>query len=231
MTRPLVIGTPAGVRRLTAADLPVRIGTGSAADIRMPGPATGDVIGLISSLDDRPFIQSTGTASAALAVNGEPVAATRWLEDGDVITAGALRVECHFDAAALRLSVAYTDSEYATLPPFGDDAAAQGQKIVPVRARPVSMTLGRRRRWSWFLYGALALLAAAALYLFTAKAVHLDVVPLEAQISLQGAWIPVKIGGVSGTLNFWSTERAAFPDPATALLEEAAKLMYESEVK
>lgn len=43
--------------------------------------------------------------------------------------------------------------------------------------------------------------------------------------------VPVKIGGVSGTLNFWSTERAAFPDPAAALLEEAAKLMNAGEGK
>jgi peroxiredoxin len=41
--------------------------------------------------------------------------------------------------------------------------------------------------------------------------------------------VPVKIGGTPGTLNFWSTEPAAFPAPAVALLEEAAKLMAAGE--
>ena len=57
------------------------------------------------------------------------------------------------------------------------------------------MTVSRRQRWSWFFYGALALLAALALYLFTARAVHFDVVPAEASVSLHGTWVPFRIGG------------------------------------
>ena len=191
--RAISIVTAAGTRRLVPAELPIRIGSGSAADIRLPGPVTGEVIGLIGSLDDKPFFQATGPS--AVAVNGEAVAATRWLTDGDVLTAGALRIECHFDADAIRFSVAYTDTEYATLPPEPGPAGpqAQGTKIAPARSVAAAVYAGRRR-WHWLIYGAMVLLAAAALDLFTAKAVRVDVIPPEAHVSLHGSWLPVKIG-------------------------------------
>ena len=37
--------------------------------------------------------------------------------------------------------------------------------------------------------------------------------------------VPVKVGDQSGTINFWSTEREAFPPEARSVLEEAAALM------
>ncbi len=193
MTKPLIIGGPAGVRRLAAGDLPIRIGSGASADIRVPGPVTGAVIGLISSLDDRPLLQATG--ADALAVNGDPVAATRWLVDGDVVTTGALRIECHFDAAALRFLVAYTDTEYATLPPV---SATQGQPVVaisPLQQRVPGTAASGRRAWPWLVYGALALLAGVALYLFTARVVRVEVVPADAGVRLNGSWPAIPVGG------------------------------------
>lgn len=192
MTRPVMIGGPAGTRRLAAAELPVRIGTGPGADIRVPGGISADIVGLVSCLDDRPFLQATG--ASALAVNGEPVTATRWLADGDVVTCGSLRIECHFDAQALRLSVAYTDVEYATLPPVATEAAAGAAPIAPARPR-VAGTHPRPRRWPWLVYGALLVLAGAVFFLFTARAVRIDTVPADARVELRGALLPVAIGG------------------------------------
>jgi formylglycine-generating enzyme required for sulfatase activity len=186
----VIIGSPAGVRRLAPTELPVRIGTGPAADIRIPGPVSGEVAALVSCLDDRPFLQATGPA-AGLAVNGEEVPATRWLLDGDVITAGALRIECHFDDEALRLSVAYTDTEYATLPPVSE--VAEGSRIAPLRTRTAAAPV-RARRWPWLAYAALVLLAAAAVYLFTARAVRVEVVPAQARVDVDGLLTPV-LGG------------------------------------
>ena len=37
--------------------------------------------------------------------------------------------------------------------------------------------------------------------------------------------VPVTIGGVPGTVNFWSAEPGAFPPQAVQLLEEVARLM------
>lgn len=165
------------------------------ADIRVPGPVSGEVLGLIGCLDDRPFLQATVTADAgrmALAVNGATASATRWLEDGDVITAGALRVECHFDAEALRFSVAYTDTEYATLPPVAAAPATAAPAITAQRMRTPAPAPRRRR--PWWLYASLALLGLLALELFTARAVGIQVVPAQARLSLQGSWLALKLG-------------------------------------
>jgi formylglycine-generating enzyme required for sulfatase activity len=155
---------------------------------------TGETLALVSSLDDRLLVQATGAGATPLAVNGMPVTATRWLEDGDVLTAGPLRVECHFDAAALRFSVAYTDTEYATLPPVGGPAPGGGARIEAARARAPAAP-ARRSRGAWALYGALALLAAIALHVFTARSVRIEAVPAEADVSLEGAWLPIQLGG------------------------------------
>jgi hypothetical protein len=37
--------------------------------------------------------------------------------------------------------------------------------------------------------------------------------------------VPVKLGGQPGSINFWSTDKSAFPEAAVTLLEEATKLM------
>jgi formylglycine-generating enzyme required for sulfatase activity len=196
LTRPIVIGAPSGSRRLSHADLPIRIGSDTGADIRVPGAVTGEIIGLVSSLDDRPFLQATGAAAGGLAVNGEPVTATRWLDDGDVITCGTLRVECHFDAGTLRFSVAYTDTEHVTLPPVGDAVESQGAPVAPLPVRGhAKAPSGTRRRWPWLVYGLLALLAAGAFQLFTAKAVRIVVAPEDARVSVDGAWLPIRLGG------------------------------------
>lgn len=164
------------------------------ADIRVPGPVSAEVLGLIGCLDDRPFLQATaGGGTVALAVNGTAASATRWLDDGDVITAGTLRIECHFDAEALRFSVAYTDTEYATLPPVAAAApASTGPAIAAQRMRTPAPV--PRRRQPWGLYAGLALLGLLALELFTARAVGIQVVPAQARLSLQGSWLPLKLG-------------------------------------
>lgn len=195
MTRPLLIGTPAGVRTVAAGELPIRIGTGAAADIRVPGPVSDATVGLISSLDDRPFLQATGGSGGfALMVNGDPVTATRWLGDGDVVTVGALRIECHFDGGTLRLSVAYTDTEYATLPPVGLPA---GEPAPIAAVRTPRAAVPAARRWSGLVYAALAALAMAALWLFTARVVHVEVLPADAdaEVGVDGRWPVVELGG------------------------------------
>jgi hypothetical protein len=39
--------------------------------------------------------------------------------------------------------------------------------------------------------------------------------------------VPLEIGGVKGTVNFWSAEAGAFPPEAARLLERVARLMAE----
>jgi len=182
------------VRRLGEAQLPIRIGSGTAVDIRVPGPVSGEVLGFIGCLDGRAFLQVTATAGTGLEVNGAAVAATRWLDDGDVIAAGALRIGCRFDAATLGFVVTYADAGYTTLPPLpAGMPAATGPAIRPQDARTGAPAGAGRRRW--WPYAGLAVLALLALELFTARTVGIAVVPADSSIALRGAWLPLKLAG------------------------------------
>lgn len=194
MNRALMLATPAGEREILAQDLPVRIGAAESADIRLPGAVTGEMIALIGVLDDRLFLQATGSASVPLTLGGEPVTTTRWLNDGDVVAAGALRVACQFTPQVARLSVSYADSGYRTLPPPASEAqSGEAAPISPHRNRlPASREAPRA--WRWAIYAGFALLAAVALHLFTARAVRVEVEPAGAAVRLGGSWLPVRIG-------------------------------------
>jgi len=194
LTKTVLIATPAGTRRLAPGELPIRIGSDTSADIRLPGALTGTISALVSSLDDRPFLQVTA-GTVAFAVNGEPVSATRWLADGDLITAGALRIECRFEADALRFTVSYADTEYATLPPLGAAPGTPPAAITPARPHPKPAPAGGARRVRWLVGGALALLAAAALHLFTARVVSVEVEPAGALLEMRGSWLAWNFGG------------------------------------
>ena len=91
----------------------------------------------------------------------------------------------------MRFSVAYTDTEYATLPPVGEPAgphgaedrarAGAGRSDSSEPAPPLGLVdLRRPRAARW----------RPPLYLFTARAVHVDVVPADAAVSLEGSWLP-----------------------------------------
>lgn len=196
----IVIATPAGERRVEASALPIRIGSGPTADIRVPGPVTGEIAALVGVLDARAFLQPTGAsaqstrASVQLTINDAPVAATRWLADGDVVGVGPLRIDCRLGDGALRLEVTYADSGYATLPPAAAAAATEAVPIAPTRVRAADQPRRARLPRAGLVYVALALLALAALHLFTAKSVQVETVPATASIAVSG-WLPLGADG------------------------------------
>ena len=193
MSRAVILNGPAGTRPITAAELPLRIGTGPAATLRVPGPVSADIYALLTRVDDRLLLQTTGVGALPVTVNDERLTTPRWLEDGDVVVAGSLRLECHFDAAALNLSFAYTDTEYATLPPV-TAAAEAGPRIGAVRATRPPPAKGPRSP-APFVYAGLVFAALAALYLFTARAVVIRAVPAEAVVEIDGALLPLGYDG------------------------------------
>lgn len=198
MSRPVQVTGPAGTRAFAPEDLPVRIGLGGRADIRVPGPVTGEILALVSLLDDRLLLQRSG-AGAAVAVNGEPLAATRWLADGDVITLDSLRIECRLQADAFVLAVAYADLGHATLPPeapVAEPAPVPRGPAPPAAsgARPALPPRGRHLG-PGLIYGGLALLAALAFYLFTSHPVRFRVEPAGASVEVASGFFHLRIGG------------------------------------
>ncbi|MDH3821799.1 MAG: hypothetical protein OEU59_11790, partial [Gammaproteobacteria bacterium] len=67
----LIVTDVEGERRLDARDLPLRVGTSSECELRVPGPGGGPVA-LLDLLDGMPFVQPVGRSSS-LTINGEPL--------------------------------------------------------------------------------------------------------------------------------------------------------------
>ena len=60
MSRNVIISDPGGQRTLGEEELPLRIGSGAGADIRLPGALSTDSVALVGTLDGRPFVQLSG---------------------------------------------------------------------------------------------------------------------------------------------------------------------------
>jgi len=152
---------------------------------------SAEIAALISLLDERLLLQATGLGGLPVAVNGELLAAPRWLADGDVLTAGTLRVRCNFAGGTLRLELEYDDSGYETLPPVeqGGDAPRIGAR----RSAPAATPSPRRTaRLVWLALAGFALVAA---WLFTARSVGIRTEPLDAVVSVDGTLPTLSIGG------------------------------------
>jgi formylglycine-generating enzyme required for sulfatase activity len=190
-----------GERQLDAERLPIRVGTGSDCELRLPGPGAAPVM-MLDVLDDVPFVQPVGR-DESMAINGEPLAASRRLQNGDELRYFGSRVLVHLDADRLTLDVRLEDSAYVTRPPELDAAGEQPaeETIAPTAFRRAAETPqpaadgtghGTLR---WVIGGALALLIVVSFLLFTSKSVKFDVTPGEPDsFSVSGGWFRMPLG-------------------------------------
>ena len=186
MSPAIVVHDASGTRRFGEADLPLRIGTGPAAAIRLPGPVADQSHALIGLLEGRPFLQPTG---AQVTVNELPLTGTRWLGDGDEIGIGSARIRCAFGTDALEFRLRFSGVDYDTLPPdeavpeLAGPATEASAPVAPVRA------LKRRASPRWrapAIWAALLMLAVCAFWLLTSRAVLIVADPPVAVLDVQG---------------------------------------------
>jgi len=190
----LVVRDADGERRLTLADLPVRLGTSSDCEIRLPGPAAG-AVAVLDELDGQPFLQPLG-GNAALTVNGEALTSSRRLSDGDQLGFYGSSIAVEAAASTLTLAVRLEDSAYITRPPElpGEAGPAVEETIAPTafsRAAEVAAAEPPRQafKWQYAVAAVIALLAAASWLLFTAKSIQFDVQPAGADsVVVRGGW-------------------------------------------
>ena len=199
MSVEIVITGPQGVRYLDETQLPLTLGTGAQAEIRVPGAASAEQVASISALDGRPFLQPNGRPPG-LSLNGEALAAASWLKDGDVVGIDSVRVQIGLDGERWNFSVSYPAADYQTLPPEAlEEVVDGGAAITPVARRggdataPVAKPAGSRR-WRYVIGAVLVALLAVALFLFTARAVRIDVEPDLADIRIAGGLIKLRFG-------------------------------------
>ena len=201
MSLNLFIRDVEGERQIDAERLPLRVGTGSDCELRLPGPGAAPVM-MLDVLDDAPFVQPVGR-DESMAINGEPLSASRRLQDGDELRYFGTRIVVRLDAARLTLEVRLEDSAYVTKPPDLGDAGEQPaeETIAPTafrRAAEAPTTSGEKTGHGtlrWIIGTALMVLVVVSYLLFTAKSVKFEVTPGEPDtFSVSGGWFRMPLG-------------------------------------
>ncbi|MEM1174326.1 MAG: SUMF1/EgtB/PvdO family nonheme iron enzyme [Pseudomonadota bacterium] len=193
----LLVRDAQGERRIDAADLPLRLGTSSDSDIRLPGPGGSPVIQL-DLLDGSPFVQALGRSDSML-LNGATLATSSRLADGDVLNffGSEIRVSA---AERLTLDVRLEDSAYVTQAPEFVEAseeeaiAPQAFRRAAEKAAPVAQDeSGVPVRG--ILAALLLFLVTASFLLFTSKSIQFTVAPGPADdIQITGGWFKLPLG-------------------------------------
>ncbi|MFZ9053046.1 MAG: PEGA domain-containing protein [Woeseiaceae bacterium] len=196
----LVIRDVEGERRFDAAKLPLRVGTGSDCELRLPGPGGGPVA-LLDLLNGAPFVQPVGR-DAILTINGEPLQTSRGLEPDDELAFFGSRIRVAAADAGLVLEVRLEDSAYVTQPPELPDSAAavDDETIAPTAFRRAADSQAARvqeqRSPLKLVVGiALSVLVLMSYLLFSSKSIQFDVEPPEPDaLSIAGGWFRLPIG-------------------------------------
>jgi len=97
-----------GEQRFDAARLPLRLGTGTDCEIRLPGPGSS-AVALLDELDGEPFVQPVGRGSN-VTINGEPLVASRKLSVDDELGFFGSRIVIGQIDDAMLLNVRLEDS-------------------------------------------------------------------------------------------------------------------------
>ena len=99
----VIVSDSEGERRFDAHKLPLRLGTGTNCEIRLPGPGS-NAVALLDELDGEPFVQPVGTVGA-LKINGDALRTSRKLAAGDELEFFGSRVVIGEADGAMRLSI------------------------------------------------------------------------------------------------------------------------------
>lgn len=196
----LVLKDAEGERRLGLDRLPLRVGTGVACHIRLPGPGN-TAVAVIDELDGEPFVQPVGKPGA-LRLNGEPLTTSRRLKRGDELSFFGSRLVVGEQGDVMRVEVRLEESAYVTRPP--DTAAgasgAADETIAPAafrRSAQVAAETAKPATFNWqaAVGSGLVVLAVVSYLLFSARSIQFDVRPgLPDELIIAGGWFRLPLG-------------------------------------
>ncbi len=189
-----------GERRLGFEQLPLRLGTGTDCEIRLPGPG-GSAVAILDELDGEPFVQPVGR-SGAMQINGEELRTSRKLASGDELEFFGTRIIVGEQDDAMLLHVRLEDSAYVTKPPELPDSSGElaSETIAPTafqRARDASRVEVRKGgdRWKIYVGAAIVFLVLMSSFLFTSSSIQFDVQPGRPDsLSVEGGWFKLPLG-------------------------------------
>ena len=185
-------------REFGAADLPITFGGGPDSDVVLDGVVGSIQIG---SLNDVFFVQP-GRGARNLRLNGETLAGTRELHDGDSIAFDRARLQYRIAAGTLEVKVDRIVTAGDTAPPDLDQLAQSRSTgadlaITPIAFKPSAARVAASRglsRTKVAVSTGFAVLAVIAWFAFTAKSVALDIEPTPATMSLPDTLFKLKFG-------------------------------------
>ncbi|MEX2495971.1 MAG: PEGA domain-containing protein [Woeseia sp.] len=194
----VVIRDAEGDRRYELDRLPLRLGTGSDCELRLPGPGNA-AVAIIDELDGEPFVQPVGRPGIHL--NGDAVNTAKRLASGDELEFFGSRVRIAEQAGAMLLAVHLEDSAYVTRPPeAAGEAAARDEAIAPTAFRratetraaaPASSAAG----WQAGVAAGIVLLLFVSWLLFSSRSIQFQVEPGEPDhLSISGGWFRLPVG-------------------------------------
>ena len=187
MGRDVILVLPEGERRLAQEELPVLLGSGEGAHIRLPGPVGAPPAASINLLDDRALVQCYPGISGLL-LNGEPISGAQWLEEGDRLAIAG--VEVTLDSVlpeTVRLNVSYLARAWDTRPPELADEEDTPAAIAVRRPAGESRSVPAHKGRLWLRLAAgvlLALLGGSAVFVFTAEGVLIEVKPADVAVEV-----------------------------------------------
>ena len=188
MAREVILVLPEGERSLAAKELPVLLGSGAGAHIRLPGPAGAPPAASITLLDDRALVQCYAGISGLL-LNGEAISGAQWLKEGDRLAIAGVEVALgSVSAEAMRLDVSYLARAWDTRPPeMADDEGAPAEIAARRPAGELRAAQARKGRlWLRLIAGVLLVsLAASAGFVFTAEGVLIEVEPADVAVEVE----------------------------------------------
>jgi len=197
----VVIRDAEGERRFTLDRLPLRLGTGSDCEIRLPGPGHS-AVALIDELDGEPFVQPVGRTG--IEINGNPLTTSKRLTAGDQLTFFGSRVVIGEDATqqdALVVTVRLEDSAYVTRPPEIDADSGLGDETIAPTAFRRAAEVGSAApatnayRWQAAVGTGIVLLLFVSWLLFSSKSIQFQIEPGEPdQLSVTGGWFRLPVG-------------------------------------
>ncbi|MBJ89451.1 MAG: hypothetical protein CMO98_06265 [Woeseia sp.] len=195
----LIVRNSGKEQRFEAPTLPIRLGTDTASEIRLPGPGS-KAVALVDFLDGEPFIQPMGVSDGTLKVNGDSVKTSRRLSAGDELEFYGTRVLIEVAGRNLILELQFEGSAYITKPPdLGSDVSANEPIMATTfeRSSESAQEVVESSGLSWqaIVGGVITVLIAASALLFTSKSIQIDVQPAGAdEVSITGGWFRLPLG-------------------------------------
>jgi formylglycine-generating enzyme required for sulfatase activity len=197
----VVLREPLGERTFAAGDFPLSIGgVGSTITVQAPAPGPLAWLGV---QDEQLFLQPA-EAGAGVLHNGARIAASTWLNPGDVVDVGGGRLKVATERGRIVLNVTDGAAGNVTAPPVADLATAVAgtgagdEEIAPVAFRRSESTRsedrGVRLRGRTIMLVALAVLLAFAAYLFTSVPMHVEATPLAKRVAFEGGGVDLGFG-------------------------------------